>query len=76
MSQQPSIGRIVHYQHGTGPHATVPAIITSVEHGVTLSIFLPGVSPRPVLDERGEPATVPFADEPTEAHWNWPPKVG
>lgn len=85
----PSIGRVVHYQsYGTpgGEYLPEPraAIITEV-HSVSWS---PGagdgdgqkveaVVGLAVLNPTGMffNERVPFAEEPTPGHWNWPPRV-
>lgn len=70
MSQTPSIGRIVIFTDKK-LDAAVPAIITKVEAGnyAYLSVFVPGQVP-------GYTAVpVPFAEEPKQGHWSWPPRV-
>jgi hypothetical protein len=78
----PSVGRIVHFQtYGTpgGEHPSEPiaAIITAVraagpvpEHGVPyvdlFAIYPNGTSHK---------SDIPFAEDPTPGHWNWPPRV-
>ncbi|MEV6219773.1 hypothetical protein [Nocardia sp. NPDC051833] len=74
MSQEPSISRMVHYQsYGTpgGEYLPEPraAVITEVgENGV---VGLCVLNPTGQHFNRG----VPFAEEPTPGHWNWPPRV-
>jgi hypothetical protein len=78
----PSVGRIVHFQtYGTpgGEHPSEPiaAVITAVhdnfgtdkhpETRVDLFALYPnGTSHK---------TNIPFAEEPTPGHWNWPPRV-
>lgn len=73
----PTVGRIVHFQHGTGPFSETAAIITAVlpDGSVNLVLFLSGVGAQPVYDDRGEAANVQYADKPTPGCWNWPPRV-
>ncbi|MFG1794147.1 hypothetical protein [Nocardia sp. NPDC049149] len=76
-AQTPSVGRIVHYQHGTGPFSEQAAIVTAVlpDGTVNLVMFISGVGALPVLDARGEPASVRYSADPAPGHWNWPPRV-
>lgn len=87
MSQQPSIGRVVHYQsYGTPKGEYLPepraAIITEVPEllsegpntgpdGYVKSVGLCVLNPTGQFFNRD----VPYADEPTPGHWNWPPRV-
>jgi hypothetical protein len=71
--QQPSIGRIVHYQaYGTpgGEHPSVPraAVITDLhpEDEVTVCVL----NPSGIFFNR-----VKFSETPKPGHWNWPPFV-
>ncbi|UVK59284.1 hypothetical protein SEA_PHEROBRINE_1 [Gordonia phage Pherobrine] len=70
----PSIGRIVHYQsYGTPKGEYLPepraAIITEVHEDKKVGLC--------VLNPTGQffNREVPFAEEPTPGHWNWPPRV-
>ncbi|MBV6758383.1 hypothetical protein [Rhodococcus opacus] len=79
----PSIGRVVHYQsYGTpgGEYLPEPraAIITEVGAAqlhpgdeLTEVVGLAILNPTGLHLNRG----VPFAEEPTPGHWNWPPRV-
>lgn len=73
--QLPTVGRIVHYtSYGTpgGEYLPEPraAIVTGTYGNATdadLTVFNPtGIHFNLV---------VPFAEEPTPGHWNWPPRV-
>jgi hypothetical protein len=68
MSQQPRVGRIVHYQSIHSPEP-LAAIITAVRDGgnVNLAVF----QRTGIHDPR---ACVPFSETPEEMHWNWPPR--
>jgi len=71
--QKPSVGRVVHYQsYGTpgGEYLPEPraAIITSV--GVVGQMALAILNPTGMFFNE----CVPFAEEPTPGHWNWPPR--
>lgn len=70
----PSIGRIVHYQsYGTprGEYLPAPraAVITEYEDDGTVGLCV--LNPTGMFFNQG----VPFAEEPTPGHWNWPPRV-
>ncbi|QWY81974.1 hypothetical protein SEA_SICARIUS2_69 [Arthrobacter phage Sicarius2] len=75
--QQPSVGRIVHYQsYGTPGGEFLPepraAIVTAgpptPDHsGISLAIL----NPTGMFFN----TDVPFAEQPTPGHWNWPPRV-
>lgn len=72
MTQQPSVGRTVHYQsYGTpgGEYLPEPraAIITSV--GVAGQVSLAVLNPTGMFFNE----SMPFAVTPTPGHWNWPP---
>ncbi|ABS03211.1 hypothetical protein [Kineococcus radiotolerans] len=79
MTQQPSVGRVVHYQsYGTpgGEYLPAPraAVITAVPdsiEGMTVSLA--------VLNPTGLffGVEVPHAEDdvPTPGHWNWPPRT-
>ncbi|QWS68186.1 hypothetical protein SEA_VANLEE_69 [Gordonia phage VanLee] len=76
MTQQPTVGRIVHYQsYGTPGGEYLPearaAIITEVGHGP-----LEGDVGLCVLNPTGQffNRDVPYAETPTPGHWNWPPR--
>lgn len=76
----PTVGRIVHYQsYGTpgGEYQPEPraAIVTQVTglatatgQFVSLLVLYPNGS--------SNKAKVPYAEEPTPGHWNWPPRTG
>lgn len=81
MSQQPTVGRIVHYQsHGTpgGEYLPEPraAIITKVftpvpgdgEQTVSLCVL----NPEGMYFLRA----ARFSEDPKPGHWSWPPRVG
>lgn len=80
MSQQPSIGRIVHYQaYGTpgGEYKSAPraAVITEVSPA---AVGEPGPSVGLcVLNPTGQffIRETPFSEEPKPGHWSWPPYV-
>jgi hypothetical protein len=91
MTQQPTVGRVVHYQsYGTPGGEFTPepraAIITEVDACDDSAV--PGICdtghigcPRVglcVLNPTGQyfNRDVPYAPEPTPGHWNWPPRVG
>jgi hypothetical protein len=64
--QQPSVGRIVHYQGYTQTEPLAAIIVAVLEDDyVHLALFQrTGISdPRPC---------VPFSETPEEMHWNWP----
>ena len=72
--QQPSIGRIVHYQsYGTpaGEYLPAPraAIITILNDDGTAGLA--------VLNPTGTffNLRVPFSPEPKPGHWSWPPRT-
>ncbi|QLF84122.1 hypothetical protein KNV15_gp76 [Gordonia phage Jambalaya] len=114
MTQQPTVGRIVHYQSYGTPGGEYPpepraAIITEVNYTVDLEAMVQaGIDGEYVQDADGarfEPRTgpwipieelpkkpvvsvcvinptglffkqgLPFAEEPTPGHWNWPPRT-
>lgn len=73
MSQQPSVGRMVHYQaYGTpgGEYKSVPraAVVTEVvsDEEVGLAIF----NPTGMFFVRAK-----YSEEPKPGCWNWPPRV-
>lgn len=73
---KPTVGVIVHYQsYGTpgGEYLPEPraAIITEVHGGAAGEV---GVC---ILNPTGQffNTSVPFAEEPSPGHWNWPPAV-
>lgn len=80
VTQTPSVGRIVHFQtYGTPggeyPSAPIAAIVTAVQDvapplengGLCVDLF--------AMYPNGTSHKVPFADQPTPGHWNWPPRV-
>lgn len=75
--QQPSIGRIVHYQsYGTrgGEFAPEPraAIITAVyEAGPDARVSLCVLNPTGMFFNQ----LVAFSAEPKPGYWSWPPRV-
>lgn len=88
MAQQPTVGRIVHYQsYGTPGGEFVPepraAIITEVasECGTEPTCDVEHIGcPRVglcVLNPTGQyfNREVPYAETPTPGHWNWPPRA-
>ncbi|MFR9767070.1 hypothetical protein [Nocardia sp. SC052] len=66
----PSVGRVVHFQdHEYAPPSA--AIVAHVnEDGSTLNLTVCDMlgGTRGILN-------IPFAEEPTVGHWNWPPRV-
>lgn len=70
MSQQPSVGRIVHYQPftQTEPMAAIITAVYEATDRVSLTVFLPAG------DTLARPNT-PFSESPEEGHWNWPPRT-
>lgn len=80
---EPTVGRIVHYQsYGTPGGEYLPearaAVITTVENwhkgfaGITnIYVGLCILNPTGMFFNEH----VPFAEEPTPGHWNWPPRV-
>jgi hypothetical protein len=75
MEQNPSVGRIVHYQsYGTpgGEYSSVPraAVVTDVTEGSS-TVGLCVLNPTGMFFNRD----VPFSAEPKPGHWNWPPRV-
>lgn len=80
---KPSIGRIVLYHsYGTpgGEYLPEPraAIITEVGSDQPGAVYKPaGAVGLCVLNPGGMffNRDVPFAEEPTPGHWNWPPRV-
>lgn len=71
----PTVGRTVHYQHPD--IGAIPAFVTAVtdEGDVYLTVCPPGWPPAPVNDAQNNPMPVPFAEEATDRHWSWPPRV-
>jgi hypothetical protein len=84
MSQQPTVGRIVHYQsYGTPGGEFLPepraAIITQVHDDSGLSpeggvphVGLAVLNPTGLFFQN----RLPYSPEPKPGHWNWPPRVG
>lgn len=77
--QKPTVGRIVHYQsYGTpgGEYLPEPraAIITATYDQApdpdVVHVMLCVLNPTGAFFNQ----MVPFADEPTPGHWNWPPR--
>ena len=82
MSQQPSVGRIVHYQsYGTpgGEYLPEPraAIVTAVKEvkrsGGAPSIYHASLA---VLNPTGMffNENIWYSEDPKPGHWNWPPR--
>lgn len=73
--QQPSIGRIVHYQRrgsADGVFAPEPAAaIITVVHRDIATVGLAVLNPNGLYFNED----VPFAEVPTIGCWNWPPRV-
>lgn len=69
MSQQPTVGRIVHYQPLNSP-LPLAAIITGIEEDdfVNLSVFMPDGTLKPQRN-------VAHTNTPHEGCWNWPPRT-
>jgi hypothetical protein len=70
---EPTVGRIVHYQsYGTPGGEFLPepraAIIAEVHDDGTCNVVV--FNPSGLFFNR-----VPFSEEPTPGHWNWPPRV-
>jgi hypothetical protein len=75
MQQQPSIGRIVHYQsHGSpnGQHKSLPraAVITET-YGESTAVGLCILNPTGFFFT----ASVPFDEAGAAGTWRWPPRV-
>lgn len=72
--QQPSIGRIVHYQSfGTpkGEYDSLARAAVITEVGPNNVVGLCVLNPTGQFFNRD----VPFSEEPKAGHWNWPPFV-
>ena len=76
MSQQPSIGRIVHYTNpgdpdGKSPPTVLPAIITGVnaDGTVSLHVFWNNVG-------SSQQAVAKIGSEAAIGMWSWPERVG
>ena len=72
MSQQPSVGRIVHYQDYS-TDKPLAAIITGLDEPpyndqdrVSLAVF--------GLKDTKRHSSVPRSYTPREGYWNWPPR--
>ncbi len=81
MTQQPTVGRIVHYQsYGTpgGEYLPEPraAIITEVKPAPEPDMG-DWVASLAVINPTGLffKENLPYAEEPTPGHWNWPPRA-
>jgi hypothetical protein len=76
---EPTVGRVVHYQsYGTpgGEYLPEPraAMITQValpEKDKPRSVGLMVVNPTGVFFKED----IPYAEQPTPGHWNWPPRA-
>ncbi|WP_394615865.1 hypothetical protein JNUCC0626_40045 [Lentzea sp. JNUCC 0626] len=64
---QPVLGRVVHYATATEGAARAAVITAVYEDTVDLVVFN-HLGANPITD-------VPFADEPTPGHYNWPPRA-
>lgn len=70
MSQQPSVGRIVHFHEEGGPYA---AIIAAVNPDGTLELATLGRNS--LYFQHNVPAGGPAASVPMKGCWTWPPRV-
>ena len=76
MSQQPSVGRIVHYHsYGTPGGEFKPearaAVVTGINDAEEQRVHLAVLNPTGMffnLDVR-------FSEVPAPGHWSWPPRV-
>ncbi|WP_040743936.1 hypothetical protein [Nocardia transvalensis] len=70
--REPEVGQLVNFQYGD---EVVAATITQVlaDNAVYLTTFIPPTHPG-LYDEQGNPLPIPYADTPTDGHWNWPPE--
>lgn len=71
--QQPTIGRVVHYQrYGSpgGEHKAEPsaAVITQIHEDGDCQLFV--MNPNGVYFNK-----TPFSQNPKPGHWSWPPKA-
>lgn len=86
MSQEPSVGRIVHYYTATpkedfngatpGPYAAIITGVTGLGI-VDLTVFTPNLAPCCVKNcahDQGDGAP-DFASLPVSRCWKWPPRV-
>lgn len=77
MTQIPSVGRIVHYQsYGTPggeylPEARAAVVTTTHPEMPGMDVGLAVLNPTGMFFNQ----LVPFAEEPTPGHWNWPPRA-
>lgn len=80
---EPTIGRSVHYQsYGTPGGEYLPSPRAAVITEVGYTQLEPGADPvqfvgLAIFNPTGMffNQTVPFAEEPTPGHWNWPPRA-
>jgi hypothetical protein len=73
LKQNPTIGRIVHYQRYGSPGGEFkaepsPAVITQIHDDGDCQLFV--MNPNGVYFNK-----TPFSEEPKPGHWSWPPRV-